>query len=89
MLFSLAPKTYLAYSVKYFASKLAYFADGVFSYFSTPIISATVLLPLSTLTLNGFKDSNLTISVSFISTFILIIFSFDLFPHWSIATILI
>ena len=67
ILFLLTPKTFLAYSVKYFASKLAYLADGVFSYFSTPIISATVLLPLSTLTLNGFKDSNLTIENIFSS----------------------
>ena len=72
------------------ASKLAKLAAGVCSYFSIPIIKATLFLLDLDLIIEGLSSSSFsTNSVSSISIVILTSLGFDLLPHWSIATIFI
>ena len=63
---------------------------GDWSYFSIPIIKATLVLDSSDSIFEGSNGSNISaISLSSTSTIIFIVLGFDSLPHWSIATILI
>ena len=80
--FCLIPKPFLAYSLKYLASKLAYVASGDFLYFSIPIISATELLDSLLLSTEGFNGSNFSAILASCKLIVIwTIFGFDLLPH--------
>ena len=82
------PKAFLAYSKKYLASKLANLASGVWSYFSIPIIRATLSLLDSVFIFDGSRVSKRSATiVSFWFIIILTNLGCDLLPYWSIAVI--